>query len=302
MSHVLTFVASDYSLLDLMRATHRVLGEQRAKIDKIDWLSPGRACDIAFSGAAPEDVEAAVRKVVGSATVDLAVQPAQGRKKKLLLADMESTVIHNEMLEELADYVGLRAQVERITTRAMNGELDFGAALRERVALLRGLPESVLDECRETIRFDPGARVLVETLRGHGVPAVLLTGGFTCFADWVAERVGFAACRANVLELTAERTLAGTVAEPILGKEAKLSALEELCAELGILPAEVAAVGDGANDLPMLEAAGLGVAFHGKPAVAAAARFRVDHGDLSALLYFQGYRRSELSGLDPISR
>ncbi len=239
MSHVLTFVASDYSLLDLMRATHRVLGEQRAKIERIDWLSPGRACDVFFSGAAPADVETAVRKVVGSATVDLAVQPAAGRRKKLLLADMESTVIHNEMLEELADYVGLRAQVEKITTRAMNGELDFRAALLERVALLRGLPETVLGECREAIRFDSGARTLVATLRDHGVHCVLVTGGFTCFADWVAERVGFEACRANLLELDgsgASRVLAGTVAEPILGKEAKLAALEELCAELGISP------------------------------------------------------------------
>jgi phosphoserine phosphatase len=187
----------------------------------------------------------------------------------------------------------------------MNGELDFRAALIERAALLRGLPATVIDECREAIRFDAGARVLVATLRAHGVPCVLVTGGFTCFADWVAERVGFEACRANLLELAAGPAgdvLAGTVAEPILGKEAKLAALLELTQELGIEPAAAAAVGDGANDLPMLQAAGLGVAFHGKPAVAAAARYRVDHGDLSTLLYFQGYRRNELSGLDPISR
>lgn len=295
MTHVLTFVASDYSLLDLMRATHRVLGEQRARIERIDWLNPGRACDIVFADADPVRVEAAVRAMVGSATVDLAVQPAEGRRKMLLVADMESTVIQNEMLEELADFVGLRSQVERITTRAMNGELDFRAALIERVALLRGLPAQVLDDCRELIRFDPGARVLVETLRAHGAYCAMVTGGFTCFADWVAERVGFDYCQANVLELEGGK-LSGEVAEPIQGKEAKLAALEKLAAELGLTPADAIAVGDGANDLPMLAAAGLGVAFHGKPSVAAVARFRVDHGDLSTLLYFQGYRRGELHG------
>jgi phosphoserine phosphatase len=295
MTHVLTFVASDYSLLDLMRATHRVLGEQRARIERIDWLDPGRACDVFFAEADPALVEAAVRSAVGAATVDLAVQPAAGRRKKLLVADMESTVIQNEMLEELADFVGLRAQVERITTRAMNGELDFRAALIERVALLRGLPAQVLTDCREVIRFDPGARVLVETLRAHGAYCALVTGGFTCFADWVAERVGFDSSQANLLEV-ADGKLSGEVAEPILGKEAKLAALETLAAERGLTPADAVTVGDGANDLPMLAAAGLGVAFHGKPTVAAAARFRIDHGDLRALLYFQGYRRSELCG------
>ena len=301
MSHVLTFVATDYSLLDLMRATHRVLGEQRARIDRIDWLNPGRACDIYFDNADPAQIGAAVRAVIGSATVDMAVQPAVGRRKQLLVADMESTVIHNEMLEELADFVGLRAKVEQITTRAMNGELDFRAALRERVALLRGLPASVLQECLEAIRFDSGARVLVETLRAHGVYCAMVSGGFTFFTEWVAGRVGFDFHQANVLKIEGGK-LAGEVAEPIQGSEAKLAALERLAAERDLTPADALTVGDGANDLPMLLAAGLGVAFHGKPKVAAAARFRVDHGDLSTLLYFQGYRRNELSGLDAQTR
>ncbi len=297
MSHVLTFVANDYSLLDLMRATHRVLGEQRARIDRIDWLSPGRACDIYFDGAEPALIEKAVRAVVGLATVDLAVQKARDRRKLLLVADMESTVIHNEMLDELADFVGLRAKVEQITTRAMNGELDFRAALRERVALLRGLPEQVLHDCLETIRFDSGARVLVATLRAHGAYCALVSGGFTFFAEWVAERVGFELCQANVLRIEGGK-LSGEVEEPILDKEAKLRTLRQLAEEQGLSLEDAVTVGDGANDLPMLQAAGLGVAFHGKPRVAAAAPFRVDHGDLSTLLYFQGYHRAELSGLD----
>jgi phosphoserine phosphatase len=206
---------------------------------------------------------------------------------------MESTVIANEMLEELAEFVGLRERVERITTRAMNGELDFHASLVERVALLRGLPEQVLHDCLERIRFDPGAHILVATLKAHGVPCALVSGGFTFFAEWVAARVGFEFCCANHL-LIENGLLAGTVAEPILDKGAKLSKLVELTEGRGLLPADAATVGDGANDLPMLLAAGLGVAYHGKPAVAAAARFRVDHGDLSTLLYFQGYRRSEI--------
>ena len=295
MSHVLTYVATDYSLPDLMRATHRVLGEGHARIERIDWLNPGRACDIYFAGADPLRIEAALRQIALPTTVDLAVQPVEGRRKKVLLADMESTVIHNEMLEELADFVGLRAKVETITTRAMNGELDFREALHERVALLRGLPEQVLHDCQEAIRFDSGARVLVGTLRAHGVYCALVSGGFTCFADWVAERVGFDSCRANRL-LIENGKLKGEVAEPILDKDAKLKALQEITDGLGLAPADAIAVGDGANDLPMIAAAGLGVAFHGKPKVAAAAPFRIDYGDLSTLLYFQGYHRSELSG------
>jgi len=302
MSHVLTLAASAALLPDLARAAERIARELGTAPGPLDWLDPGRACDLPLAGEASGALaegalERALREVFAGSPVDLAVQPAAGRRKKLLLADMESTVIANEMLEELAEFVGLRERVERITTRAMNGELDFRASLIERVALLRGLPEQVLHDCLELIRFDPGAPALVSTLKAHGVPCALVSGGFTFFAEWVAARVGFEFCCANQLQIEDGR-LAGTVAEPILDKGAKLRQLEQLTLERGLLPADAATVGDGANDLPMLLAAGLGVAYHGKPAVAAAARFRVDHGDLTTLLHFQGYRRSEISGAD----
>jgi phosphoserine phosphatase len=296
MSHVLTCVAADYSMLDLLPVVHRALDDLQLQVERLDWLNPGRACDLYFGRGVVVDAvaaERAVRAVLGPTAVDIALQPVAGRRKRLLVADMESTVIRNEMLDELADFVGLRPQVERITSRAMNGELDFREALTERVALLRDLPVQVLHDCLECIRFDPGARVLIATLRAHGVHTALVSGGFTCFADWVRERVGFDVSQANEL-LHTDGLLTGTVGEPILDRDAKVEALRRLCAELGIEPGEAASVGDGANDLPMLQASGLGVAFHGKASVAAAARFRIDHGDLSTLLYFLGFRSDDL--------
>jgi phosphoserine phosphatase len=212
-----------------------------------------------------------------------------------LVADLESTLIENEMLEEIADPLGLRDHVAAITHRAMNGEIDFAAALRERVALLKGLPASVLDEAGRRIRIMPGARALVATMRAHGAFCAVVTGGFGIYARRIRGELGLDAAFANELEV-ADGRLTGTVREPILGREQKLAALTRLAAERTISLAAALAVGDGANDLAMIGAAGLGVAFHAKPAVAAQACVRIDHCDLTALLYAQGYRASEIVG------
>lgn len=258
-----------------------------------DWLAPGIACDLSLSEIAAADAEAAARAEIGVAAIDLLVQPIAGRRKRVLVADLESTIIENEMLDELADFIGLRAHVAEITRRAMNGELDFAAALAERVALLRGLPATVLDEAATRIRLMPGARELVATSRAAGVCTALVSGGFTVFADRVAAALGFDRVVANRLDIAGDR-IAGTVQAPMVTRETKRDTLFALAAECGVPPAATLAIGDGANDLPMLDAAGLGIAFRAKPAVAAASRWRIDHADLTAVLYAQGYRSDEL--------
>jgi len=260
---------------------------------KVEWLAP-TACDVAVSGHAA-DAEALARAAVGERPIDVVVQSLAGRKKRLLVADFESTIIENEMLEELADFLGMRAHVAEITRRAMNGEIDFLAALSERVALLRGLPASVLDEAAARIRLMPGAASLIATLRRAGVHTALVSGGFTVFAEPVAATLGFDRVAANRLDI-ADGKLAGTLTPPIVTGATKRDMLVSLAAELGLDRAETMAVGDGANDLPMLREAGLGVAFHAKPAVAAATRWRIDHADLTGLLYAQGYREAEIGG------
>ncbi|SNX69684.1 phosphoserine phosphatase [Cereibacter ovatus] len=225
--------------------------------------------------------------------VDLVVQADAGRRKKLLLADMDSTMIRQECIDELADEAGVGEYVAGITARAMNGELNFESALRERVSLLKGLPESVIERVFENrIRYMPGGRELVQTMKASGARAALVSGGFTAFTARVAEGLGFDEHRANILHVT-DGQLTGTVAEPILGREAKLAALEELCAGLGIGVDQAMAVGDGANDLGMLKRAGAGVALHAKPVVAAECEIRINHGDLTALLFVQGYARDQ---------
>ena len=261
------------------------------------WLASGIAAEVPFAsaGEAPATTEARLRERVAGLPVDVAVLPQAGRRKKLLLADMDSTMIRQECIDELADFVGLKAEVSQITERAMRGEIAFEPALRERVALLKGLPLSVVDEIiAKRLTLMPGGRALVATMRANGAYTALVSGGFTVFTARIGAMIGFHEDRSNILELDGDR-LAGLVRDPILGKEAKRQRLLELRAERGLAPEETMAVGDGANDLAMLGEAGLGVALHAKPAVAAAARVRIDHGDLTSLLYLQGYAREEFA-------
>jgi phosphoserine phosphatase len=260
------------------------------------WLDPGVAAEFDLD-AVPEN-RWEVWEGLHALRIDMVVQRAEGRKKRLLIADMDSTMIRQECIDELADEAGVGAHVAAITARAMNGELDFEGALRERVGLLRGLPETVIGQVLlDRITLMPGGPVLLATMKANGAYAALVSGGFTAFTAAVAAKLGFDENRANTLNIEAG-ALAGTVAEPILGKEAKLVALREITARLGITPAEAVAVGDGANDLPMLLAAGTGVALHAKPRVQAECEVRVNHGDLTALLYLQGYGRDEFVGGD----
>jgi phosphoserine phosphatase len=258
------------------------------------WLSDGVAADILF--ASDHNILALgdrLRAARGDMPIDVVVQPVGDRRKKLFLADMDSTMIGQECIDELADFAGLKAHVAAITERAMRGEIEFEPALRERVALLKDLKVGVVDEVLASrITLTPGGRELVQTMRANGAYTCLVSGGFTLFTAKVAELVGFQENRANVLHV-ADGKLTGTVAEPILGKAAKLATLVELRESFDLDNLDTMAVGDGANDLAMIQDAGLGVAYHAKPTVAAAAAARIDHGDLTALLYAQGYKRSE---------
>lgn len=294
---VLTLIAPPGGLsaarLAQARDALRALG---AETGAPDWLAPEEAADLPFAGLAAEQAAAAARQALSAEDapgVDAIAQAAEGRRKRLLLADMDSTIVTTETLDELAAYAGLKDRIAEITRRAMNGELDFRAALLERVGMLAGLPLDALERTWEATEMMPGARELVGTMRAHGAHCVLVSGGFTFFTSRVAQTLGFDEHYSNTL-LDDGKALTGGVAEPILGRDAKLATLKRIAAERGLPLSATLAVGDGANDLDMLTAAGLGVAFHAKPIVAAAARARVDHTDLRALLFAQGYRASEL--------
>ncbi len=258
------------------------------------WLFNEVAVDIPFTGS--EDVrgiENRLREARGDLPIDIVVQPEATRRKKLFLADMDSTMIGQECIDELADFAGLKAQVAAITERAMRGEIEFEPALRERVALLKDMPVSVVDEVlAKRITPTPGGRELVMTMRAHGAYTCLISGGFTLFTKTVAARIGFQENRANEL-MVRDGKFTGEVKEPVLGRATKLATLIELLESFDLDDIDTLVVGDGANDLGMIQHAGLGVAYHAKPTVAAAAAARVDYGDLTALLYAQGYRREE---------
>ncbi|MGG7517554.1 phosphoserine phosphatase SerB [Allorhizobium undicola] len=258
------------------------------------WLADGVACDLAVQdGADLAACEEALRRVIAGEPIDLAIQNAEGRRKAFLIADMDSTMIGQECIDELAAEVGLKDKVSDITARAMNGEIAFEPALRERVALLKGLPIGVVDEViAKRITLTPGGPELIATMKARGHYTALVSGGFTVFTARIAEKLGFHENRANIL-LEKDGHLTGEVAEPILGKQAKVDALLDITARLDISPEDCMAVGDGANDLGMLGIAGSGVALHAKPTVAAQAKIRIDHSDLTALLYLQGYRRTD---------
>ncbi len=274
---------------EVTAAAARALGQETQQA----VLASGIATDLVFDGLDAKSAEARIRSSLGDAPVDVIVQPEATRRKRLFLADMDSTMIGQECIDELADYVGLKAEVSAITERAMRGEIAFEPALRERVALLKGLPAAVVDEIiARRITLMSGGPALVRTMRAAGAYTALVSGGFTLFTGPVSDRIGFHEHRSNRLVLTGDR-LSGEVEEPILGREAKLATLMELRERLCLRSHETLAVGDGANDLAMLGEAGLGVAFRAKPAVAAAAHARIEHADLTALLYAQGYTPDE---------
>ncbi|CAI2934038.1 Phosphoserine phosphatase [Aminobacter niigataensis] len=260
------------------------------------WLDANIACDIALpSGLSVDDGNAALAPLLAGEAIDFAVQDNATRRKKILIADMDSTMIDQECIDELADEIGVKDRVADITARSMNGEIAFEPALRERVALLAGLDASVIDRIIDTrLTLASGGKALVATMKAHGAYTALVSGGFDVFTSRIAAKLGFDEDRANHL-IEADGRLTGKVSEPILGRAAKADALNEISARLGLTVDDAIAVGDGANDLDMIRLAGSGVALHAKPSVAAEARIRIDHADLTALLYLQGYSRSDFA-------
>lgn len=294
MEAVLTLIAGPESVLEaaLVDAVRDALSGLGIDSARPDWLAPGRACDIEFQGST-DQAEAAAALAAGEAPVDIIAQRTLDRRKKLLLADMESTIIRQETLVELGKLAGVGDEIAAITRRAMNGELDFSDALRTRVAMLEGLPFSALEEVADGIELMPGALELVRTMRKAGAWCMLVSGGFRVFTKRVQQLAGFDAEFGSQLE-TRDRKLTGKIIPPILDPDAKANVLVRTVVQRRTPLRAALAVGDGANDLPMLEIAGLGVAYHASPRVAAMARTRLDHADLTGLLYAQGYRQAEI--------
>jgi phosphoserine phosphatase len=302
MSLAVTLVAADASTLPAaIEVAEITIARMGMTTGTPDLLGPN-AADLAVASDLRDLVRERLEAALEGRATDVCVQPSEGRRKRLLIADMDSTIIGCECIDELADFAGVKDQVAGITERAMRGELAFEGALRERVAMLKGLGLDKLQACYDQrVRLNPGAETLVKTMAAHGARCVLVSGGFTFFTSRVMAAAGFHANRANTLGDDGA-VLTGLVGEPILGREAKLTALREETAALGLTPAEALAVGDGANDLAMIEVAGLGVAYRAKPVVAEKAHAKVDHADLTALLYFQGYRAEDFRGTASVNR
>lgn len=292
--HVATFVAGQGASLD-EAALSRALAAAGIDAGRVDWLAREHAADAFFASDDAIAIAARLRAANMREPIDVIVQPVAGRRKKLLVADMDSTMIEQECIDELADIAGLRDHVATITESAMQGELVFEDALIERVRLLAGVTVDNITALLHRITLTPGARALVNTMRAHGAHTALVSGGFAQFAQPISERIGFHEARANRLEIV-DGALTGAVLAPVLGREGKRVALVELRAARGLAREATLAIGDGANDVDMLREAGLGVAYHAKPKVAEAAAARVDHADLTALLYAQGYRREQFVG------
>ncbi len=292
--HILNVIAGPHPIAEDAAQLIAKAAGSAATAGPLDWLRPAHAFDVPFDGE-PDAVRAALRETLEDDwLLDCNIVASASRRKKLLIADMDSTIIGCECIDELADMAGIKPKVAAITERAMRGELDFPSALRERVGLLKGLHlEAVARVYAERVRLNKGAKALTATMRANGARTLLVSGGFTYFTSRVAADAGFEENQGNSL-LDDGSVLLGQVGEPILGREAKLQALEEAVARFGLSLVETLAVGDGANDLDMIKQAGLGVAYHAKPVVAAAAGVSIAHGDLTALLYLQGYRAAEI--------
>jgi phosphoserine phosphatase len=297
MSHVLVLTADPAGApLDpsIVARAHAGLAKAGVPADAPSWLAPSLACDIPIATTLPDDLIERVRAALDGVEAGANIVPLSGRRKRLLVADMESTIIENEILDDLAAGTGIGPDVAEITRRAMNGELDFRDALRERVALLAGLPVERMEQAARGIRVMPGAAVLVATMKAHGAYTALVSGGFLFFTSQVRAKLGFDYDEGNDLEIAAG-ALTGEVREPVLNRDGKVAALKRITAQRGLALDASIAVGDGANDIPMLRAAGMGVAFRAKFAVSAAVDLRIDHGDHTALLYLQGYRMDEFA-------
>jgi phosphoserine phosphatase len=296
MAHVLTLIAAPPPAAlpaeEAIAALRRELAEAGGQPGPIHWLGRDQACDIEIAEQVAAIAEHIARARLRGTSVDVTVQRAENRRKRLLLADMESTIVIQELLDEVGRFVGIGEHIAEVTARAMRGEIDFAQSLRERVALLKGRSATVLEQVAAGIALTSGARSLVQTMRANGAYAVLLSGGFDYFASQVQNTCGFHEAWANRL-LVANGRITGEVQRPIFDGAGKLRVTREAAARLSVPLDQAAAVGDGANDVPMLQAVGLGVAFRGKPAVVAATRFHLEHADLTGLLYLQGYRRDE---------
>tara|TARA_R110000772_G_scaffold268571_1_gene396507 strand:+ start:256238 stop:257140 length:903 start_codon:yes stop_codon:yes gene_type:complete len=294
MEFVVTLIAAPDDELDagIVAEAAARLNALGAETGRPDWLAEGLACDLGFDGLSADQADAAVRMSLDGAPIDVIAQPAEGRRKKLLIADMDSTIVTSETLTDVADAAGKADVIAAITDRVMRGELNFEDSLRERVAMLEGLAETALETAYGAIEVSPGAETLVRTMVASGATTALVSGGFTYFTSRIAARLGFHINMANDFIIEGGK-LTGRVTEPILGRTSKYDALVKLSAQNGLGLADSAAIGDGANDLEMIQAAGLGCAYRGKPILRDAARVKLDHADLTGLLYAQGFRRDD---------